>query len=75
MRGFEFVEEFPRRPDSSFSRVVQSLADASLLTGVCGNIEQSPIRFGALHDRRRPSLNGEHHGALALPELLQKNTL
>jgi hypothetical protein len=37
--GFELVEKLPRRPDLSFFRVLQALADAFLCIGAGGDVE------------------------------------
>src|SRR5438270_337210 len=72
MRGFEVLEELPRWPDFSLFRILQALADTLLGVGTGGNVEQSLIGLGVLHDSRGLALHRKHHGALGLLELFHE---
>jgi hypothetical protein len=69
MRGFELVEKLPRGPSLSFFRTLKALSDAFLGVGMGGNIEQSLIGFGILHDGGCFPLHCEYHGTLAFFKL------
>src|ERR1035437_3677021 len=72
MLGLELVEKLPRRADLSFFRVLQSLADTFLCVGTGGNVEQSLIGVGVLHDGCGLPLHRKHHGTLASFQLFHE---
>jgi hypothetical protein len=66
---FEFREEFPGGPDSSFLCVFQALADSFPCVCLRGNVEQALISLGILYDSGCFSLDGQNDGASAFFEL------
>src|SRR5579864_1214988 len=65
MCGFELAEKVSCWTHPSLLRILKALSDAFLGIGARGNVEQTLIGFGVLHNSRRFALHGEHHWALA----------
>src|ERR1051325_10573869 len=72
MPGFEICEELPRRPGPALSHILQALADTLARVGLRGNIQQSLISFGILHNGSGLALYGQYDGTLALLELFHE---
>src|ERR1022692_2263283 len=72
MLSFKPVEELPRRPGLSFSRVLQALPDSLSRVSTGGDIEQALIGLRVLDDRRRLAFHGEHDRTLALLEMFHE---
>jgi hypothetical protein len=72
MLGFELVEEFAGRADSSFHNVIKSLADAFMNIGLSRDVEQSLVGGGVLNDGSCLSVDSQHYGALCSPELFDE---
>jgi hypothetical protein len=72
MFAANLVKDISRRASASVGYIIETLTDAFLCIGAGGNVEQALIGFGVLHDSRCLSLHSEHHGALALLELLHE---
>jgi hypothetical protein len=52
--------------------ILQTLANGFRIIGAGGKVEQALIGCGVLHDGRRLSVHGKHHGAFALLELFHE---
>src|SRR5580698_2905850 len=57
---------------ASVGHVIEPLADSLFRIGTRGDVEQALVGFGVLHDGRGLSFDGEHHGTLALLQLLHE---
>jgi hypothetical protein len=62
----EILEKLPRPPHLPVFRVVQTLTDVFLCIGASGNVEQTLIGFGILHDGRCLPFHGSTTGRLVL---------
>src|ERR1035437_8701583 len=72
MLNLELVEKLPCRADLSFFCVLQALTDTFLCVGACGNVEQSLIGMGVLHNSRCLPLHRKHHRTLAFFQLFHE---
>jgi hypothetical protein len=72
MRGFELVEELPRRPGLSSFSVLDVLTDTFRGLGSGGDVKQALIGFRVLDDSCRPPVYRKNDGTLALLKLLQE---
>ncbi|HUH62187.1 MAG TPA: hypothetical protein VLZ50_04270 [Terracidiphilus sp.] len=72
MRRFELSEKLSRRADPSLSGIFESLANPFASIGTGGNIKQSLVGFGILHDGGGLASNRQHHWPFGLFELSQK---
>lgn len=60
------------RAGATVGCIIQTLAKAFLGIGAGGDVEQTLIGLGILHNGGRLPLNCEHDGAFALLQLLQE---
>lgn len=74
MGGFELVKKFSDRPDLSF-RLLQALADAFPWISLGGDIEQTLVGLGVLHNGCRLPLHRKHDRSFAFLQLLHKVAL
>jgi hypothetical protein len=60
-------------PGTSVGHVIEPLADSLFQICAGGDIEQTLVGFGVLHDGRRLPLHGEHHRGLLFFSCLMKS--
>jgi hypothetical protein len=72
MGGFELFKELARRSGSSRPRVLEALADAFVRIRTRRNVEKVLIRRCILHYGSGLAVDGQHNGALAFLQMLQK---
>jgi hypothetical protein len=70
MPGFEFGEGILDVATLALPGLLQTLSDTLVRVGLGGDVEEPLVGPGILHNRGSLAFNREHHGALALPELL-----
>ena len=66
------VECLTRRTGPLMGHIIQALTNRFFCIGACSDIEKSLVSFGVLNNSRRPAVDGEHQGALALFELFHQ---
>src|ERR1700730_5639076 len=59
-------------PSASVGHIIKSLADSLFRIRAGGDVQQALVGFGVLHDSCCLPLYSEHHGALALFQLLHE---
>src|SRR5208337_2662578 len=72
MLRFKLGEKLPRWPRPSRFHILQTLTDRFFFISPGGNVKQPLIGLGILHYSRGLPVYREHHGTLALLELLHK---
>src|ERR1019366_10442457 len=72
MLRLELGKKFPSGSSLPAARFFEPLADALVHIGLRGDVQQALIGLGVLHDCLSLALDREHHGALALLELLHE---
>src|ERR1700722_17853707 len=72
MDGFEFGKELVSVAAFALLGLFEALADALVSVGAGGDVEQALIGSCVLNDGRRPALNRQDYGSLALFELFHK---
>jgi len=70
--GFKLVEKLSDWSCTAMCYVVEPLANTFLSIGARGNVEQTLIGFGVLHDRCSFAVNREHYRAFGLLELFHE---
>lgn len=61
MLGFEIREKLPGWPDLHLFHVFETLTHAFGCIGLCGNVEQTLIGLGILHDSYSLPFDSEHY--------------
>ena len=74
MRGFEFSEEFLHVSTFSLLGLFQALANAFASVRELGDVKESLIRLGVLHNGGRLAFDRKHDRPFALLKLFQKVT-
>jgi len=72
MESFELVEELFCGANSSGLRVLKALPDALFGVGLHRKFEQTLVGLSILHHGRSLPIHREHHGALALLQMLDE---
>jgi hypothetical protein len=68
----EYFKSFPRRTHTTFLYILNALSDS--LSGICvgGDVKQTLMGFGILHDRFRLSIDCKNQRFLRLLEMLHE---
>src|SRR5580698_7553907 len=72
MFATEVIKYFFGGSGASVGNVIKPLADSLFRIRASGDIEQTLVGFGVLHDGSSFPFYGEHHGALAFLQLLHE---
>jgi hypothetical protein len=72
MPGFKFLEEFSDWSRPALAGIFQALPDAFPCVRASGDVEQTLVGFRILHHGCSFSIHSQHHGTLALLDLLEK---